>query len=87
MFDTLKKGKTEQAQAKANADTPTLPTAMVHSGVLSDLQTTNNCDDGNKKFYQDRTLTAKNRYVLEISQVQFTVARVPCKILVTTDPQ
>lgn len=40
-----------------------------------------------QKFYQDRALTVKNQYVLEISQVYFTVARVPCKILVKNDPQ
>lgn len=48
MFDTLKKGKTEQMQAKAKAENP--PTAMVHSGVLSDLQTTHNCEDGNTEI-------------------------------------
>lgn len=48
MFDSLKKGETEQVQAKAKADTP--PPAMVHSGVLSDLQTSNNCEDGNTEI-------------------------------------
>lgn len=52
MFDTLKKGKTEHVQAKAKADAPhpSTPSAIVHSGVLSDSQTSNNCKDGNTEI-------------------------------------